>query len=216
VNPGEAVREALDELAGRLFGGAAGRARFEPLARAFAERVGRFAADEPWAADFVTLRLDWALLEAPADPTGAPWALRVARQEVPGVPAHLGEAALRAFASVFEVRPGRRTLALDRIGGAWGPLGGVVWPADGHGLYEIRVVADGGRLYAVRAPQPLPAAAESLVGALRRAALATLGRPSLDGLRRGRLRMAQNPRLDPVAVFVPDGTLEGPYPTVGS
>jgi len=214
VNPGEAVREALDELAGRLFGGAAGRARFEPLACAFAERVGRFAADEPWAADFVTLRLDWALLEAPADPAGAPWALCVARGIVPGVPAGLGAVALRAFASVFEIRPGRRTLALDRVGGAWGPLEGVVWPLDGGGLYEIRVVAEGGRLYAVRAPQPLPPAAESLVGALRRTALATLGRPSLDPLRRGRLRMAQNPRLDPSDVFATELAVAGGQATV--
>ena len=201
MDPGAAAAEALDTLAVRLFDGAEGRARLAPLEARFTREVGAFPLDEPWSEAFVTARLDAALVELPREDGGAPWARAVASGEVPGVAPDLGRACLRAVASVFEVRAGRRPVAADCIGGAAAPLVGAIFPYGSSGLYEIRVVAGDGRFHAVRPPSPLPPAARPLVERLRDRALATGRRPSLAPLRRGRLALLRNPRLPPERAF---------------
>lgn len=209
--PGERAARALDELAARLFGGRAGQERLAPLAARFAREVGTFPTDEPWAESFVTLRLDWALTEVPVPGTPRTWAERVAAGDVPGIDSALGRACVETFASVFEVRAGRRTIATDCVGGTVVPLHGALFPAAEGAYFEVRVVAAPDGMHPVRRPEALPDEVGEILERMRRTALATFRRPSLDVVRRIRLALARNPRLPAsLAVSASLGGFGGP------
>lgn len=141
--------EALDALAGEVFGGAAGQARLAPLLERFEREVGKIDELDPDFAQLQLVRMDWALCDAtiPGAPPGETWAFRAAQ----GHASAMRRAAARSIVGVFEVFPGGPSQAAwvrDRL------LGVVVRVLDGLGpwpgaapdravaLWELRLLPD--------------------------------------------------------------------------
>lgn len=148
--------ERLDALAQSVFAGEAGRARVAPLLERFDRRVGAPRADDADPERLHAVRVDWALCDASitdgmgagmgAASVGDTWARRAAAGLVPGVEPHEDWARLASsVARVFEMWPGRPTLARDVLGGLLIPLAEPVVGLEeqaGHpaALWELRVV----------------------------------------------------------------------------
>jgi hypothetical protein len=204
---------ALDALAAAVFDGEAGAARIAPLLARFDAEVSVLASDDPDFELIALSRMDWALCDVPADGGGGgvpgdTWAWRVLHGRVPGVrcdPTPLRAAAARSFCGLFEVFPGEPTWVRDRVSGV------VVRLFDGVGpfpqaepeqpaaLWELRLIPDpSGGCFVARPPIDYPIALLDALEAEFPRRFAAPPWPSLQELRRARLRYLRAGKRTPI------------------
>jgi hypothetical protein len=205
-----AAGEALDRLAAAVFGGPQGRARVAPLLARFDAEVGVLDPEDP---DFDLLqvsRMDWALCDVPATPdavAGDTWAWRAIRRGDfdASYPGSSAAAAARAVVGLFEVYPGEPTWVRDRITGlvvrlldSVGPFP-VSEPERPAALWELRLVPDdSGGFFVARAPIDYPLELLDTLEHDFARLFAPTPWPSLQDLRRARLRYLRAGKRTPI------------------
>jgi len=212
VNPGHG--DALDGIATRVFDHETGRRRIAPLLRRFDAVMGSVLADDPGGEGWLTARLDWALCDAPVMDPGMggsmadTWLRRVLAGEVPEVTLEPGWDRLAAHhVGIFEVWPHPRGAFLrDVLRGLSLPLNepsGLQPDRSGPaGLWDVRVVLEGGAATLCRPPLDVPLRVLPLLREAMRQRF-TVGRKPLDLLevRRAWLQCYRQPRLSPRLAF---------------
>jgi hypothetical protein len=205
---------ALDALGAAVFDGAAGAARLAPLLARFDAEVGVLGSDDPDFELIALARMDWALCDVPAGGSevggipGDTWAWRVLHGRVPGVrcePTPLRAAAARSFCGLFEVFPGEPTWVRDRVSGVVVRLFDGVGPfpqaepAHPAALWELRLVPDpSGGCFVARPPIDYPIALLDALEAEFPRRFAAPPWPSLQDLRRARLRYLRAGKRTPI------------------
>jgi len=203
--------DALDALAGAVFGGEVGRHRVAPLLARWDDEAAPLRDEDPDYGRWQMIRSDWALCDALAHDASGPgdtWARRAVAGLVPGWVAREDDVALAAsVAGLFEVWPGRAPWLRDCIGGLSVALADEVRlePVDADGpaaLWEARVVLEGGSAHLCRPPLAYPLEILDSVRDRQLRRFAPGGRiPSLALLRRARLRWRRAERADARVMF---------------
>jgi hypothetical protein len=197
--------DALDEIASRVFGGAEGQARLQPLLSQWEDEVGRIHDDDEQHEVLQAVRTDWALCDANPGDT---WLRRVMRGAVPGVPPHdAWHPLLGGHVGLFEVWPGQQAWLRDVRSGLSvrlsDPVRVVPLPEGGPGaLWEVRIVIVDGAARMCRPPLSYPLGVLDQLHDENRARFDHGGEPvSLLRLRRYWLQWARAPRAEAAAVF---------------
>lgn len=199
-----ALADALDDAASRVFDSAAGRERLAPLLQRWEDEVGTIREDDHESELLHAVRTDWALLDASAPS----WLRRALAKELDRVkPRASWRVLLGSHVGLFEVWPGPRAWLRDVRCGLSLELDDPVrvepLPAGGPGaLWEVRIVVHEGRARMCRRPLAYPI---ELLPDLHEANRRRFGRGGepvpLLRLRRHWLQFHRAPRAEPAAVF---------------
>jgi hypothetical protein len=199
------LAEALDEIAGVVFGGEAGRRRLEPSLKDWEEEVGTIREDDMESELLHAVRTDWALADVPID-GGASWLRRLHRGEIDGWRDEWSPL-LGSHVGLFEVWPGSRAWLRDVRCGLSLVLEDAVrvepLPQGGPGaLWEVRIVVQDGHARMCRRPLAYPIELLPELHEANRRRFVRGGQPvPLMRLRRHRLQFHRAPRAEPAAVF---------------